>query len=143
MFPKVLGWILIASIMTLVLLATCISRCRSPVSFLQLKFWKIYLEKEQELFESKAKEHATNLAERNLKCFFESIEPQPFQTPSNKDWQQISSLYAFNTKGHYYSMLHKYVSANRGTSIKSTEGDMFSHTLGFVDSADINATGVI
>ncbi|XP_053880250.1 calcium homeostasis modulator protein 6-like [Malaclemys terrapin pileata] len=140
---QVLGWILIASIMALVLAVTCINRCRSPVSFLQLRFWKIYLEKEREVFERKAKEHATKLAERNLKCFFESTEPEPFQTPSNKDWQQISSLYAFNTKGQYYSMIHKYVSANRGTSIKSTEEDMFSPALGFVDGTDCNETGTL
>ncbi|XP_053880163.1 calcium homeostasis modulator protein 6-like [Malaclemys terrapin pileata] len=140
---QVLGWILIASIMALVLAVTCINRCRSPVSFLQLRFWKIYLEKEREVFERKAKEHATKLAERNLKCFFESTEPEPFQTPSNKDWQQISSLYAFNTKGQYYSMIHKYISANRGTSIRSTEGDVFSPALGFVDGTDCNETGTL
>nr|XP_025040494.1 calcium homeostasis modulator protein 6-like [Pelodiscus sinensis] len=140
---QVLGWILIACIMALVLVVTCINRCRSPVSFLQLKFWKIYLAKEKELFESKAKEHATKLAERNLKCFFEFTDPEQFQTPSNKDWQQISSLYAFNTKRQYYSMIHKYVCANRGASIKSTEGDMFSPALGFVDGTDIDETGTI
>ncbi|KAG6935741.1 family with sequence similarity 26 member F, partial [Chelydra serpentina] len=140
---KVLGWILIASIMVLVLADTCLNRCRSPVSFLQLRFWKIYLEKEREVFERKAKEHATKLAERNLKCFFESTEPEPFLTPSNKDWQQISSLYAFSTKGQYYSMIHKYISAKRGTSIRSTEEDVFSPALLFVDGTDFNEMGTI
>ncbi|XP_075780133.1 calcium homeostasis modulator protein 6-like [Pelodiscus sinensis] len=138
---QVLGWILIACIMALVLVVTCFSHCYSPVSFLQLKFWKIYMAKEQELFESKAKEHATKLAERNLKCFFEFTEPEQFETPSNKDWQQISSLYAFNTKGQYYSLIHKYVCSKRDASIKSTEGDMFSPALGFVDGAAIDETG--
>uniref|UniRef100_A0A8C3SR87 Calcium homeostasis modulator family member 6 n=1 Tax=Chelydra serpentina TaxID=8475 RepID=A0A8C3SR87_CHESE len=140
---QVLGWILIASIMVLVLADTCLNRCRSPVSFLQLRFWKIYLEKEREVFERKAKEHATKLAERNLKCFFESTEPEPFLTPSNKDWQQISSLYAFSTKGQYYSMIHKYISAKRGTSIRSTEEDVFSPALLFVDGTDFNEMGTI
>ncbi|EMP38073.1 Dermatan-sulfate epimerase [Chelonia mydas] len=140
---QVLGWILIASIVILVLAVTCINHCHSPVSFLQLKFWKIYLEKEREVFEKKAKEHATKLAERNLKCFFESTKPEPFQTPSNKDWQQISSLYAFNTKGQYYSMIHKYISGNRDTSIKSTKEDVFSPALGFVDGTDFNEMGTM
>ncbi|CAM2111860.1 calcium homeostasis modulator protein 6 [Caretta caretta] len=140
---QVLGWILIASIMILVLAVTCINHCHSPVSFLQLRFWKIYLEKEREVFEKKAKEHATKLAERNLKCFFESTKPEPFQTPSNKDWQQISSLYAFSTKGQYYSMIHKYISGNRGTSIRSTKEDVFSPALGFVDGTDFNEMGTV
>ncbi|XP_009680012.2 calcium homeostasis modulator protein 6 [Struthio camelus] len=82
---QLIGWILIAFIVTLALISTCLSRCYSPVSFLQLKFWKIYLRKEQEFFETKAKEHATKLAERDVNCFFEAIDPTPFQTPSNAD----------------------------------------------------------
>lgn len=96
----------------------------------------MYLDKEQQLFEVKAKEHAAKLAERNLNCFFDSTELQPFQTPSTKAWQGISSLFAFNPEEHYYSMIHKYVSRkHNGGSIKSEEGDMFPACLGFVDSA--------
>lgn len=133
---QVMGWILISCVMILTLLCTCITRCRSPVSVLHLRFWKMYLDKEQQLFEVKAKEHAAKLAERNLNCFFDSTELQPFQTPSTKAWQGISSLFAFNPEEHYYSMIHKYVSRkHNGGSIKSEEGDMFPACLGFVDSA--------
>ncbi|KAJ7341862.1 hypothetical protein JRQ81_007485 [Phrynocephalus forsythii] len=133
---QVIGWILIASVFTLVLVGTCISRCRSPVSMLQLAFWKIYMEKESQLFEAKAEEHAAKLAERNLKCFFDSTELEPFQTPSPKAWNGISSLFAFNPEQHYYSMIHKYVTCkSKSGSIKSTEGDAFHLSLGFVDGA--------
>ncbi|KFV00815.1 Protein FAM26F, partial [Tauraco erythrolophus] len=130
-----IGWLLIASIMTAALILTCVSRCCSPVSYLQLKFWKIYSEKEQELFEIKAKEHATRLAERNVNCFFEATDSAPFQTPSNEDWQKISCLYTFDSREQYYSMLHKYVNTNRGESGRFGEGDQNPPVLGFVDEA--------
>ncbi|NXX88278.1 CAHM6 protein, partial [Centropus bengalensis] len=105
---QLIGWLLIASIMTAALIAKCISHCNSPARYLQLKFFKTYSEKEQKLFEIKAKEHATRLAEINTNYFFEGTDPVPFQTPSNEEWKQISSLYTFNSKEQYYSMLHKY-----------------------------------
>ncbi|XP_070595623.1 calcium homeostasis modulator protein 6 [Erythrolamprus reginae] len=134
---QVFGWILIAGIFTVALLATCIARCRSPVSVLQLAFWKVYVRKEKELFETMAKEHAFKLAERNLKSFFDSTELEPFQTPSAKAWDNISSLFAFNPKDNCYSMIHKYVSQeSKHGSIKSAEGDIFPGCLQFVDGAN-------
>uniref|UniRef100_A0A672TTI5 Calcium homeostasis modulator family member 6 n=1 Tax=Strigops habroptila TaxID=2489341 RepID=A0A672TTI5_STRHB len=110
------GWFLIIAIMIATLILKCISRCCSPVSYLQLKFWKIYSKKECELFEAKAKEHASKLSEINVNCFFEATDPAPFQTPSNEDWRKISFLYAFNLQEQHYSMLHKYVNTKRGIS---------------------------
>ncbi|NWR44167.1 CAHM6 protein, partial [Regulus satrapa] len=110
---QLLGWYLIASIITVALISTCVSRCCSQVSYLQLKFWEIYSEEEHELFEKKAKEHATKLAERNTNCFFEATDPAPFHTPSKEDWQKISSLYTFDSQKEYYSKIHKYVSTKR------------------------------
>ncbi|XP_063166906.1 calcium homeostasis modulator protein 6-like [Candoia aspera] len=134
---QVFGWILISSVFTVTLLSTCIIRCRSPVSVLHLAFWKIYLEKEQQLFETKAKEHASRLAERNLKTFFDCTELEPFQTPSTKAWDNISSLFAFNPKDSCYSMIHKYVSQkSQRASIKSAEGDIYPTCLQFVDGAN-------
>ncbi|NXS27771.1 CAHM6 protein, partial [Pomatostomus ruficeps] len=132
---QLIGWFLIASIMTMALISTCVSRCCSPVSYLQLKFWKIYSKKEQELFEIKAKEHATKLAERNTSCFFEATDPAPFLTPSNEDWRKISFLYTFNSQEQYYSMIHKYVSTNRGNSTKFKEEGQELTVLAFVDEA--------
>ncbi|XP_026546494.1 calcium homeostasis modulator protein 6-like [Notechis scutatus] len=135
---QVFGWILIASVFTVALLTTCIARCRSPVSVLQLAFWKVYLQKEQELFETMAKEHASKLAERNLKSFFDSTELGPFHTPSAKAWDNISSLFAFNPKDNCYSMIHKYVSQkSQSGSIKSAEGDIYPSCLQFVDGANV------
>ncbi|NWX61510.1 CAHM6 protein, partial [Promerops cafer] len=139
---QLIGWLLIASIMTVVLISTCVSRCCSPVSYLQLKFWKIYSKKEHELFEIKAKEHATELAERNTNCFFEATDPAPFYTPSNEDWQKISILYTFNSQAQYYSMIHKYVSTNRGNSARFKEEGQDLTVLAFVDEAQASVSGL-
>ncbi|XP_075604060.1 calcium homeostasis modulator protein 6 [Balearica regulorum gibbericeps] len=138
---QLIGWLLIACIITVALISKCVSRCRSPVSYLQLKFWKIYLKKEQELFEIKAKEHAARLAEINTKSFFEAVDPTPFQTPSNEDWQKISFLYSFSSKEQYYSMIHKFVNTNRGNSNSFREGAQNPPVLGFVDEASANESG--
>ncbi|NXL72925.1 CAHM6 protein, partial [Leptocoma aspasia] len=139
---QLLGWFLIASIMTVALISTCVSHCCSPVSYLQLKFWKIYSKKEHELFEMKAKEHATKLAERNTNCFFEATDPPPFHTPSNEDWKKISILYTFNSQEQYYSMIHKYVSTNRGNSAKFKEEGQDLTVLAFVDEAQESVSGM-
>ncbi|NXK89525.1 CAHM6 protein, partial [Formicarius rufipectus] len=138
---QLIGWFLIASILTVALISTCVSRCCSPVSYLQLKFWKIYSKKEQELFEIKAKEHASKLAEINTHCFFEAIDPAPFHTPSNEDWRKISFLYTFNSQEQYYSMIHKYVNTNRGNSDKFKEEGQNPPVLGFVDETHTMDSG--
>ncbi|XP_002714778.1 calcium homeostasis modulator protein 6-like [Oryctolagus cuniculus] len=138
---QVYGWIMIAVIIIVFLLLTAVSRCLSPVSFLQLKFWKIYLEQEQQILKSQATEHATALAKENVTCFFESSHAKEIHTPSIKEWQQISSLHTFNPKDQYYSMLHKYVSRKEMShSIRSCEGDAVIPEPGSVDSAGISTT---
>ncbi|XP_004580361.2 calcium homeostasis modulator protein 6 [Ochotona princeps] len=138
---QVFGWIMIAVIISVFVIFTSINRCLSPVSFLQLKFWKIYLEQEQRTLKSEATEHATALAKENVRCFFEGSHPEKCSTPSIKDWQQISSLYMFNPKEQYYSMLHKYVNRGEGRqSIASSEGDAVIPVLGFVDASAIHTT---
>nr|XP_012608729.1 protein FAM26F [Microcebus murinus] len=138
---QVVGWCLIAAVIICLLIFTCVSRCLSPVSFLQLKFWKIYLEEEQKILKGQATEHATELAKENVKCFFERLPPRQLNTPSIKEWQQISSLYTFNPNDQYYSLLHKYVNRKKDSdSIKSSEGDAMIPALGFVDSSGITNT---
>ncbi|XP_004648434.1 calcium homeostasis modulator protein 6 isoform X1 [Octodon degus] len=138
---QVLGWVLIAVVIIFLLICTSVSRCLSPISYQQLKFWKIYLEKEQELLKNQAMEHATELAKENIKCFFEGSCPKEYNTPSAKDWRQISSLYTFNPSNQYYSILHKYVNRKeKHNSIQSVEGDAMIPVLGFVDSSGINNT---
>ncbi|NXO46434.1 CAHM6 protein, partial [Locustella ochotensis] len=107
---QLIGWFLIASIMTGVLISTCVRRCCAPVSYLQLRYYEIYTKKEEELFEIKAKEHATKLAEENTNCFFETSDAAPFHIPTNEEWQKISILYTFNPRVQYYSKLHEFVS---------------------------------
>ncbi|XP_078789265.1 calcium homeostasis modulator protein 6 [Oryzias latipes] len=46
---QILGWLVIASIMISNLLMICVAHCFSPISYLQLKFWKNYTEEENDL----------------------------------------------------------------------------------------------
>ncbi|OPJ73156.1 calcium homeostasis modulator protein 6 [Patagioenas fasciata] len=133
---QLLGWLVITITVTGYLIATCVSHCRSPVSYLQLKFQKIYWQKEWELFEIKAKEHATRLAEINTNSFFEGTNQEPIGTPSNEDWWKISSLYTFSSQEHYYSTLHKYVKTKKGNSVRSREGDQNPSGLELVDETN-------
>ncbi|KAM3873584.1 calcium homeostasis modulator protein 6 [Diretmus argenteus] len=106
---QIMGWLLIVSIVVVNLLLICVARCRSPISYLQLKFWKAYAQEEHDLMECYSEKHAKELAERNLKSFFQQKTPEPIVTPSNLDWQKISALYRFSTKDHYYSTMHWFV----------------------------------
>ncbi|XP_031957426.1 LOW QUALITY PROTEIN: calcium homeostasis modulator protein 6-like [Corvus moneduloides] len=120
---QLIGWFLIASIMTVALISKCVSRCCSSVSYLQHKFQKIYSKEEQEVFEIKAKEHATKLAERNTNCFFTTTDPAPFPTPSKEEWRKISLLCTFDSQEVYYDTIHKYTSKKGGQSAESMEED--------------------
>lgn len=141
---QVLGWILIAAVIILLLAFKSVARCLSPVSYLQLKFWQIYLEKEKQILRSQATEHATQLAKENVECFFEGRKLNECNTPSNKDWKQISALYTFNPRNQFYSMLHKYVNRKEmSSSVRSVEGDAVVPVLDFVDSACVQDTHVV
>lgn len=124
------------------LLLTCVARCSSPISYLQLQFWKAYVHEESNLLDSYTAKHAKAFAERNLKSFFEKTPAENFITPSNRDWEKISSLYKFTTKDNYYSTLHRYVEncqetdngMMRMTSVKSNESvEDNPAVLSFVD----------
>ncbi|XP_070768740.1 calcium homeostasis modulator protein 6 [Enoplosus armatus] len=139
---QILGWLLIASVMLSNLLLTCVARCASPISYLQLKFWRVYAQEEGNMIDLYTAKHAKELAERNLASFFNQTPPQNIITPSNKDWEKISSLYKFSTKDHYYSTLHRYVENCQRTdndmmrmaSVKSNESsDVNPAVLDFVD----------
>ncbi|OCT80327.1 calcium homeostasis modulator protein 5 [Xenopus laevis] len=116
---QVLGWCLILISASISLLSTCYFNCRSKVSSLQMKFWRIYIEKEKVKFDELALEYATKLAERNLRSFFENKEPDPFEMPSIQAWKEVSSLYSFNKEHHYYSTVHRFV--EHGISDKGQE----------------------
>ncbi|KAG7235499.1 hypothetical protein INR49_002635 [Caranx melampygus] len=145
---QILGWMLIASIMLSNLLLACLARCTSPISYLQLKFWKVYAQEENDLMDSYTTRHAKELAERNLKSFFNQKAPEPLTTPDNKDWEKISSIYKFSTKDHYYSNLHRYVETRqdlessgmiRMGSVVSDGPEIAPVALSFIDDARIVA----
>ncbi|XP_029360915.1 calcium homeostasis modulator protein 6 [Echeneis naucrates] len=140
---QIAGWLLIASIMLCNLMLTCLGRCMSPISYLQLKFWKVYAQEENNLIDSYTSKHAKELAERNLKSFFDRKFPEPIHIPSNRDWENISSLYKFSPKKQFYSTLHQYVENCQTTdsgvirmaSVQSQEDTDIPPVLAFVDGA--------
>ncbi|NWY38425.1 CAHM6 protein, partial [Sylvia atricapilla] len=119
------GWFLIAIIMTGVVISTCVSRCYSPVSYLQLRLYEIYSKIEEEQFEIKSKEHAEELAKININSFFEADDPAPFHTPSTEEWHNISTLYTINSEAPYYSLLHQFVDSKKGKSSKRGKSTKF------------------
>ncbi|KAJ8354040.1 hypothetical protein SKAU_G00216070 [Synaphobranchus kaupii] len=142
---QVLGWLLIASIMIAALLLTCVARCRSPISYVQLKFWQVYAQKENELLDKYTAEHAQKLAERNLMSFFQQKPPEAIVTPDRQAWEKISSFFRFSRKNQHYSILHKYVETNlsptgphRNSAALSEAGDFTNPTvLSFVDEGRV------
>lgn len=106
---QILGWCIIIVAATIGLLGTCCKNCRSQVSYLQLTFWKRYIEKEKEHFDAFTVDYATKLAERNLKSFFENKEPNYMPFPNHKAWEEISAYYTFSKSEQYYSTLQRYV----------------------------------
>ncbi|NXX53141.1 CAHM6 protein, partial [Scopus umbretta] len=138
---QLIGWLVLTCVVTMALISKCIHRCISPVTYFHLKFSKIYLKKESELFDVKAEEHATKLAERNINSFFDLSATESFTTPSNEDWQMISSLYTLNSQEPYYSMIHKYINTKRGNSNRPGEGSQNTPGLGFVDETTASESG--
>ncbi|XP_067093826.1 calcium homeostasis modulator protein 5-like [Osmerus mordax] len=106
---QILGWVIIITATSVGLIGTCCTNCRSRVSYLQLTFWKRYMEKERDQFDTYATDYASKLADRNLKSFFENQEPEAFPFPNHKAWEQISSLYTFSDSEQCYSTLQRYV----------------------------------
>ncbi|XP_038196068.1 calcium homeostasis modulator protein 6 [Arvicola amphibius] len=140
---QVIGWILIAVIIIVLLVVTSIIRCCSPISYLHLKFWEIYSQKEEQILQTEATEHATQLAKENVKCFFECTNPKDCYTPSSKAWEKISALYTFNPKNQFYSLLHKYVNRKEmemSDLLCSREGDTVVAALSFVDASGMAKT---
>ncbi|NXX41817.1 CAHM6 protein, partial [Tricholaema leucomelas] len=147
---QLMGLFLILLIVIVGVISTCVSHCCSPVSYMQLQFWKMYVKKENELFQTKAKEHAATLAERNINSFFQTADQTPdqpadptaFQTPSNEDWKKISLLYTFNPEEQHYSMIHEFVNTDRGSTAKFGQGNKNPSVLGFVDEAGQSESGI-
>lgn len=106
---QIIGWSIIITAVVLALIGTCYKNCVSQVSYLQLTFWKIYMEKEKEKFDVFAEDYATKLAERNLKSFFDNKLPEVFPFPNHKAWEEISAIYTFKKSEQHYSTLQRYV----------------------------------
>lgn len=139
---QVLGWTLIASVMLFTFLLTCMARCYSPISYMQLKFWKMYTQKESDFLDSYTSQHAENLAKRNITSFFELTKPIPIKSPPRQAWEKVSRFYKYQNMNQYYSILHKYVCtcedlenpASRG-SVRSENDFSNPAALAFVDES--------
>ncbi|XP_001379543.2 calcium homeostasis modulator protein 6-like [Monodelphis domestica] len=108
---QVAGWTVIAVIMVLFVMVKFYTSCTSPVSFLHFRFLKIYEKKEQEILKTEMKRHATEMAEKNVKSFFENSHLENVKIPKPEDWKEISAVYEINDTN--FSSLHKYVKKSR------------------------------
>uniref|UniRef100_A0A3P9LKA2 Calcium homeostasis modulator family member 5, tandem duplicate 2 n=1 Tax=Oryzias latipes TaxID=8090 RepID=A0A3P9LKA2_ORYLA len=106
---QILGWSIIIIAAFLSLVGTCYKNCRSEVSYLQLTFWRRYLEKERQHFDEFTAEYADKLAKRNLQSFFERKKPDAMALPDHTAWEEISAYYNFSKKEECYSILQRYV----------------------------------
>ncbi|XP_001507815.1 calcium homeostasis modulator protein 5 [Ornithorhynchus anatinus] len=118
---QILGWILISVISLVSLLVACCSRCWSKVSHLQMKFWKIYAQKEREQIEKAFQERAGQLSARNLQCFLENKQSEPFALPSIKAWEDASDLHLLHPGQQHYSTLHRVVEGGMKRSPTGSE----------------------
>lgn len=135
---------LIASVMMFTFLLTCMARCYSPVSYMQLKFWRAYSQKESDYLDMYTAQHAEKLAKRNLTSFFELTKPAPMKSPPKQAWEKISSFYKYRSMDEYYSILHKYVSTCEDLenptarfSVKSEHDFSSPAALAFVDDGKL------
>ncbi|OPJ73153.1 calcium homeostasis modulator protein 5 isoform X3 [Patagioenas fasciata] len=129
---QMLGWCVIVTTALLSLLTTCCASCQSKVSHLQLKFWKVYAEKEKEQMEEIFQLYATKLSERNLKCFFENKAPDAIPLPAFQAWEDASQLYSFSSSKQHYSTIHKLVEEGQKETNEERET-----MLDFVDRKEI------
>ncbi|NXI91856.1 CAHM5 protein, partial [Psophia crepitans] len=106
---QILGWCVIVTTALLSLLTTCCASCQSKVSHLQLMFWKVYTENEEQQLDQIFQLYASKLTERNLKCFFENTEPEAIALPTFQAWEDASQLYSFSSSEQHYSTIHKLV----------------------------------
>ncbi|XP_036623893.1 calcium homeostasis modulator protein 6-like [Trichosurus vulpecula] len=102
---QMLGW-LITLLMVCCATAKFCTFCKSQVSFLQLKFLKIYKKQEKEILTTESKKYATELAERNVKCFFENVRLDSVRIPGSDEWKEISEV--IEPTDTAYSALHEY-----------------------------------
>ncbi|CAL1612209.1 unnamed protein product [Knipowitschia caucasica] len=143
---QIIGWLLISTLILSHLFFMCLARCTSPVSYLQLKFWRLYVQEESSALDSCSAEHAKKLALSNVQSFFTNTAPEASHTPSNQHWQQVSELYKFRDRSgrQYYSTLHSFVEEQskessplmKSMSVCSTgSGHIPPAALNFVDDA--------
>lgn len=132
LFSQMLGWCVIVTTALLSLLTTCCASCQSKVSHLQLKFWRVYAEKEKEQMEEIFQLYATKLSERNLKCFFENKALEAIPLPAFQAWEDASQLYSFSSSKQHYSTIHKLVEEGQKETNEERET-----MLDFVDRKEI------
>ncbi|CAJ1061491.1 calcium homeostasis modulator protein 5-like [Xyrichtys novacula] len=106
---QILGWSIIIIAVVAALLGICLRYSCSEVSYLQLTFWKHYMEKEKEHLNTFTVKYASKLAKRNIKSFFENKPPGLFPLQTHEAWKKISTYSTFSKGKECYSNLHQYV----------------------------------
>ncbi|XP_072494548.1 calcium homeostasis modulator protein 6-like [Notamacropus eugenii] len=104
---QMIGWGSVAVIMFFFMLAKFCPLFSSQFTFLQLKFQKIYKKEEKKMLTTELKRHATELAQRNVKCFFENVFLDSVKIPGSDEWKKISVVIDFTDPA--YTVLHEYL----------------------------------
>ncbi|KAK7886063.1 hypothetical protein WMY93_025684 [Mugilogobius chulae] len=65
------------------------------------------LQREQERYAKFADQYATELAGKNVKCFFENKNPD--KSEAKDAWEEVSTLYTFKKELKKYTSLQQYV----------------------------------
>uniref|UniRef100_UPI00358E3C48 calcium homeostasis modulator protein 6-like n=1 Tax=Myxine glutinosa TaxID=7769 RepID=UPI00358E3C48 len=129
---QLMGWVLVGIVGIATFAVACCRITRSPVGFMQLEYWKAYIEAEQEAFEEATKEHVQELATSNAQKFFTSgVDPSKgFIEPTSESWDAVTHLYTFSPENFYYSVLHEWAASpgKHGSGAGS-----ICETLTFVD----------
>ncbi|KAF8364112.1 hypothetical protein PRIPAC_91035 [Pristionchus pacificus] len=88
---SIIGWSLLIGYGLLAVFVICLYRICNEYTLLQRKYVEIYKDEEESAFEQVAKEHAAQVADANVRLFFD-------ERKENDDWDWISGVPAIRNK---------------------------------------------
>ncbi|XP_055981434.1 calcium homeostasis modulator protein 6-like [Sorex fumeus] len=112
---QVTGWILVLVIILIFLINAVVKYVCPTNTFKEEHFRYIYKQRENDIFQIQAIEHASKLAKENVQHFFnqQSENSSKMHLPNTEEWKTISSS---QTSDKYYSPLHEYVEKHKNVS---------------------------